>query len=596
MDSREHGGDQVIDLKEFKNLSAPERDRYGKNYLLDRERGRTDLLWFCRNVLGYRDIQAADPGWEDINDKTTGENHSPLINGLHHFAGRKELFDPKTFRVVESIERVAMYDQKDEKDIRNWLFLYPRDHLKTSILTIGHALQWTLNYPDVRILLSFSSGDHGDRIMTAILGHFRYNANFRYWYPEFCPQARTAKEFGSLGSFTVPNRTRQITEPTCMAVSVGKMIAGTHQDVHIHSDLVDKENIKTAAGIQAVSDHFKYTDPLLARVRGKQGWRIVEGTAYDYSDLYGEIRDGEAARPEDKRNWHIIVRSGEVSSSTKKVLWPHRYDWKALQKIKELVGLYIYEAQYNQRCIAPSGGLATKDEIRFIPRHRINELMPRYRIHTTVDLAGMEEKSTGAFCALTTCGFLPSGYIHVLDIRHGHFTPFQVINHFFDIAHKFRPRDFKMEKNHHAQVLEPFLRQEMAKRGDYINVLNIPRDNTVSKDNRISGLQSWFAARRILFADDLDCAGHLVMEITRFNKYKYKDILDTLADQLQHAEGRGIEPDLYPMADPMAKPPSIEQQIGMAQFMGFDPLSKEAIFGGSMIETDSSSYHARTGL
>jgi hypothetical protein len=452
-----------------------------------------------------------------------------------------------------------------------------------------------LNYPDVRILLSFSSGDHGDRIMTAILGHFRYNSNFRFWYPEFCPPAKNAKDFGSLQSFIVPNRTRQITEPTVMAVSVGKMIAGTHQDVHKHSDLVDKENVKTSAGIREVVDHFKYTDPLLARVAGKQGWRDVEGTPYDFSDLYGHIRDTESNLPEAQRSWRVVERGAQIHAETGKTLWPHRYDWASLERIKHLVGLYIFEAQYNMRCIAPSGGLATREEIMWIPRARVAELMPQYRIHTTVDLAGMEEKSDGAFCALTTCGFLPSGYIHVIDIRHGHFTPFQVIWHFFDIHKKYRPRDFKMEKNHHAQVIEPFLRQEMAKRNTYLNVLNIPRDNAISKDNRISGLQSWFAAKRIRIVDDLACDGHLIMEITRFNKYKYKDILDTLADQLQHADGVGIEPDLYPRQSEDSGRPWFEE-LGRAKFLGFDPMSKQAIFGGQPTETEDSYYHARTGL
>lgn len=581
-------------MSNLPTMSLEARQQYGEAYLKDRERGRTDLLWLCQTVLGYRDIRGADKGWEDASEITAGENHQPLIDGLHKFSGRKEIYDTESMRVVSSVPRVAMYDQVEPDGLRNCLFLFPRDHLKTSILTIAHTIQWIINYEDVRVLLSFSSGDHGDRIMTAILAHFRYNANFQFWYPEFCPDPKKASDFGSLHSLTVPNRTHQITEPTVMAVSVGKMIAGTHQDVHKHSDLVDKENVKTAAGIRDVSDHFKYTDPLLARVAGVQGWRDVEGTPYDYSDLYGEIRDAESGKPPEKRNWRITERSAQVDPETKKVLWPHRYTWEALDKIKELVGLYIFEAQYNMRCIAPSGGLATREQIRFIPRARVRQLMPQYRIHTTVDLAGMEEKASGAFCALTTCGFLPSGYIHVIDIRHGHFTPFQVIEHFFDIQKRYRPRDFKMEKNHHAQVLEPFLRQEMAKCEIYLNVLNIPRDNSVSKDNRISGLQSWFAAKRILFADDLPCDGHLIMEITRFNKYKYKDILDTLADQLQHADGKGVESDVYPLPKDAAVRPWWEE-LAKDRFRGFDPFTHKPDFG-EPAGASSEYYHAGTGL
>lgn len=576
--------------------ATPEATRqYMTEYLADRERGRTDILWLCQNVLQYLDIRGADEGWEDRKNVKTGENHQPLINGLHKFAGRIEIADLETGRIVSSKPRVAMYDQKEPDGNRNLLALFPRDHLKTSVITIAHSIQWILNYEDVRILLSFSNGDFGDRIMTAILGHFRYNETFRWLYPEFCPSAKSAKEFGSLQSFTVPNRTRQITEPTVMAVSVGKMIAGTHQDVHKHCDLVDKENVKTVGGMRDVINHFGYTNPLLARVAGKQGWRDVEGTRYDFSDLYGTILDSEAEKDKKDRTWRIVERSAEVDVATQKVLWPHRYTWAALQEIKNdpTVGLYIYEAQYNQRCIPASGGLATQDQIRFIPRSRVRELMPQYRIHTTIDSAGVDPKSEGDYWAMTTTGFLPSGYFHIIDIRHGHFSAFEVIEHFFDIDRMYRPQDFKMEKSHHAQVIEPFLRQEMARRGRYLNVLNIPRSNVESKKNRIMGVQPFFQAKRILFVDDLPCAGHLVMEITRFPKFKNDDILDTISDQLQHADGKGIESDLYPVQKESESNPYAH--LGLPQFVGFDPISHQAIFGGQP-QAEGEYYHERTGL
>lgn len=578
-------------------LSDPSARKYISSYLSDREKGRTNLLWLCQNVLGYRDIRGADPGWEDLSNLETGENHQPILEGLHKFAGRIEIGDAVGMKVVSSKPRVEMWAQPSPDGNRNALFLFPRDHLKTSVVTIAHSIQWILNYEDVRILLSFSNGDFGDKIMTAILGHFRYNATFRFLYPEFCPAAASAKDFGSLDSFTVPNRTRQITEPTVMAVSVGKMIAGTHQDVHKHCDLVDKENVKTVGAIRAVNDHFGYTNPLLARVAGKQGWRDVEGTRYDFSDLYGTILDSEAEKPKEKRTWRITERSAEVSSITHKVLWPHRYTWEALQEIRNdpTVGLYIYEAQYNQRCIPPSGGLATREQIKFVPRKRIGELMPSYRVHTTVDLASLDDKSTGDYCVMTTAGILPSGYIHIIDIRHGHFSPFKMIEHFFEVHALYRPNDFKMEKNHHAQVLEPFLRQEMARRNLFLNVLNIPRDNTASKKSRILGLQSWFAANRIRFADDLACMGHLLMEITRFPKFRFDDILDTIADQLQHADGKGIETDLYPVQKEVDESPMAT--MGKSAFLGFDPETHQAIFAGQPRFGDQSeNYHERTGL
>ena len=570
-------------------LKTPEqRAKFLRSWMADRERGRKDLLWLCREVLGYKDVTGAT---EDA------ENHQPLIDGLHKFEGRIEVADPEAFRIVSSKPRVPMYDQRDPGTLRNRLFLYPRDHLKTTVITLAHTIQWIINYEDIRVLLSTATGVQADGLMDALLSHFRYNADFRFLYPEFCPSVKSAADFGSKQQFTVPNRTQTwIKEPTVMAITIGKIIAGTHQDVHKHSDLVDKENVKTVNQIKEVNDHYAYTDPLLARISSRQGWRDVEGTRYDFSDLGGTILDAEEKLEPHKKTFIVVERSAEADPKNKKTLWPARYNWDALMAIKSnpAVGLYIYEAQYNQRCIPPTGGLAARSDVKFISREKVRQLMPYYRIHTTIDLAGMEEQSTGAHSVLTTAGFLRDGRMHVIDVRLGHLTPFEVIQAFFDINKKYHPVDFKMEKNHHAQVLMPFLKQEMQRTGVFMNVLNLPRDTSISKDNRISGLQSWFKTHRIWIVDDLPCDAHILLEIARFPKFKYKDFLDTLADQLQNAGGKDIEPDVYPgLADPAVKP--WWQESTQPKFIGFDPITKDGRWAGDSDDV-SLYYHPRTGL
>ncbi len=562
-------------------MTPAQRKNYCATYLADRERGRTDLLWLCQNVLGYVDVTGADE---------RGENHQPLLDGLHHFKGRHEQMDMETGAIVHSSPRVEMWDQEEPDGKRNYLFLFPRDHLKTTVVTIAHSIQWIINYYDVRILLSVASGVQSNQLMNALLGHFRNNPKFRYLYPEVCPELKRASDWGSLEHFTVPNRTRQIKEPTMMAVTIGKIIAGTHQDVHKHSDLVDKENVKTVNQIKDVNDHFGYTDPLLARVNSAQGWRDVEGTRYDFSDLYGTILDHQNAIPDEERSYRIIERAAEADPKAQRTLWESRYDWEALMAIKRnpLMSLYMYEAQYNQRVIPPSGGLATRDEIEsmWIPRKKVRELMPLYRVHTTVDLASMKEQSEGAFEAIVTCGFLPSGAIHVIDVTHGHLTPFEVIANLFDVWKRYHPIDIKIEANHHAQVLEPFLNQEMNKRGIWLPVTLIPRSNAENKDERIKGLQPFIHAKRIRIVDDLPCDGQLILEMARWPRYKFKDIVDALSDQLQHAEGDGIEPDLYPV-------PKIEPST-TSKFRGFDPITHLPMFEGQ--ESRVGIYFEGTGM
>jgi hypothetical protein len=97
--------------------------------------------------------------------------------------------------------------------------------------------------------------------------------------------------------------------------------------------------------------------------------------------------------------------------------------------------------------------------------------------------------------------------------------------------------DIKVEKEAHARVLLPFLKREMAKRGKYLPVVEIKRDNRTSKQQRIKGLQPWFRNGSIKFADSQPHKLAIIDEIMRFPRFAHDDILDTIADALQNRDG-----------------------------------------------------------
>jgi len=52
-----------------------------------------------------------------------------------------------------------------------------------------HTIQWLINYPDCRVLLSSGTGGQVEGFFGAIKTHFQTNGMFRYLFPEFCPPA-----------------------------------------------------------------------------------------------------------------------------------------------------------------------------------------------------------------------------------------------------------------------------------------------------------------------------------------------------------------------------------------------------------------------
>lgn len=509
---------------------TPQREAECAKHLELRQRARTDLYWLCTKVLGYKDI---DP-----------EVHQPLFDGLQKFHGGAEDINPTTLGCTKYNPTVPIWNLQGP---RFRLILWPRGHLKTTIITIAHTIQWVLNYPDIRILISTAVAQQAQDMLKEMKAHFQYGPSMRWLFREYCPEAHKAAEFGNQDAFSVPCRARHAKEPTVSVSSIGKVIAGYHYEVLKFSDMVDKENVKTPAGIRDSIDHFNFCDPLLERgpIAPFHGWKDVEGTRYAVADLYGDILRKEEKRAEEKRTWKVIIDSADPRDrADKKPLWPKRFPVSELQRIEsEDEGQYA--TQYRQRPLPESSVLATRDQIVFFPRKAL-DVVPIQRWHATVDLHGMEQNVRNDYTVITVGGFDRDGRLYIVDIYRGRFTPFQVIEIIFMIWRKYKLHEIKVEKDSHARVLLPFLHRECVKRQIFPVIMPLPRSSKIAKPHRIRGLQSWFATGIIRFVDGEPWKADLLEEILSFpDPSIHDDILDTLADMMQNRDG-GVEADINP--------------------------------------------------
>lgn len=509
------------------------------------------MFFLAKDVLNYKDLDERP--------------HRDMMDGMQQFPGGTDYLDEHG-NLVKYEPKCPLWELRGHRFRLN---LWPRGHLKTTLMTISHAVQWIINYPDVRILVSTAIGDQASAILSGIKSHFQFNEKFFWLFPEYCPPRNRVMDFGNQESFIVPNRQRrEFREPTVSTSSLGKVISSFHYEVLMFSDLVDKENVKTPQQIKDVIDHFKYCQPLLERssVAPHHGWVYVEGTRYAIADLYGDIIRKQEKKSDEEKNWYVRVESADPRDRKDgQPLWPKWFPVQELKRIeKEDEGQY--NSQYRQRPIPESSALATEKELIFFPRQAMSELV--LRKHVTIDLHGMENNVGNDYTVLTLCGFDRDGRVYVLEIRRGRFSPFETIHHIFDMHIRHNPIDFKMEKDAHARVLLPFLQRESSKRGLFPNIVPLKRDNKLSKGHRIRGLQAWFKAGTIRFLDDLPSKLDLKEEILNFpDPSIHDDILDTLADQMQNRDGT-VEYDIYPDA-PKAELP-MTHPIFIDRFLGFE--------------------------
>ena len=163
----------------------PNISSYRKDWLEQRHLCRTDLRFLCW-TLGYRDVST--------------KVHGEIISVLQRFPGGVDsprvLTGEKftTRHLVEEFEAKVpnWYDLEGPRQV---LILVPRGHLKSTIVTIAHNIQWLINYPNIRIRLHSATAKQVEGFYRELRSHFISGEKFRMLFPEFVP---TGKKSGKV--------------------------------------------------------------------------------------------------------------------------------------------------------------------------------------------------------------------------------------------------------------------------------------------------------------------------------------------------------------------------------------------------------------
>lgn len=521
----------------------------------ERHLARTDLVWLCNNVLGY----------PDVSERV----HGPILAALQKFPGAQESHktvadyrDAMQGKVLwaplckmEHLPPNPGFEQS-----RDNLFLYPRGHIKSTLITIAHTIQWLANYPNVRILLKTATETLVTSFVIEIRNHFILNDQLRLLFPELCPVAKDGKipDLGNLSGFTLPcrdNNNKKLgpggKEPSVQASTVGSSITGYHGDVQKLDDLVEKVNSSSQNGIDEVIRDFGSMGDLLEKYntddpdKPLKGWVDSAGTPWDFSDLYQVRRNDHAARrtkglPD---AFNLVVRSAAPNWPLGPFLWPERMGYVALKEIEDdpTKGPAQLAAQYLMNPIVAGQGLI--DDVKqliWTPEKVMDQLLPRMSLYAALDVAGMEEvKGKDSDYTVLTVGGFANARLYIPYMLYGRPPVEEVIEWIFSIFDKY-PQiiKLKIEKQALERVLLSELRREMSKRGKFLPIDAQPANNQQSKQSEIRGLRPWFMGGNIRMSDALPYRTAIETEVKGFPRYRHNDILDTF--KMLMKEGRGV--------------------------------------------------------
>lgn len=234
------------------------------------ERGRRDLFFFCKEILHYDDMLP--------------RVHQPVC----------DLWAP--------YDPLKSYQDQDE--VKNILLLDPRGEFKTSI-SLGRMLQEWINWPEIAVLRMSGVIELVKRSIQEIKAHLLGNSALRELYPDAVPwsdkkgeSALAPTEFGTAFGMTHPKRKNPRREPTLTISSLDSVKAGSHFEKAVGDDLVHEKNYQTRELLQQTIIDWDLSRNLL----NPRAYRELDGTRYDWSDLYGKIIETN------KGQWKVHVR------------------------------------------------------------------------------------------------------------------------------------------------------------------------------------------------------------------------------------------------------------------------------------------------
>lgn len=190
---------------------------------------------------------------------------------------------------------------------RHKLFLIPRGHLKSSIVTVGWTIQQILINPNTRILITNAVWDLSRTFLREIAGLLIDKSPLPDIFGQFSGKGSKFTE----DAITIAQRTiGTVKEPTIMTGGVEKAVTGMHFDIILHDDLVEQNNISTPEQIRKIIQFRQNCLDLL----DPGGIEIIIGTRWAMGDLYGTLIEsemtslnGKAVSPEQRNQWRTLL-------------------------------------------------------------------------------------------------------------------------------------------------------------------------------------------------------------------------------------------------------------------------------------------------
>ena len=406
-----------------------------------------------------------------------------------------------------------------KKQSQRKCIVLPRDHSKSSFVTIAWSIQQILRNPNVRILIANGVWDQARKFLLEIKGYLE-SSDLKYFFGDFVSSRWNSDDI------IVRQRTKPFKEPTIMTTGVEAESTGARADIIIADDLMGSQNFDSPEKREKVKRFRRSLQHLL-----EPGGIFVDiMTRWHLDDTYAEIMEKE------NRFYDVMVRKIVEDG---KLIYPQKFSKRFDPVHKEFVpapGHCMDYVDYLKGKFPPdewssqylNEPISTENQV-FKPEmfKHWNERPDGLYIAMGVDLA-ISQVAGSDWTALVVMGMDAKRRLYVLDYMRGKWGPSDTVKNIFDMQERWRPVVVGMETNGFQRTYKLAVEAEMRARNRYFAVAEIRNGPDKSKEWRIKKMEPFYRGGLVSHAAWMK-GKDFEMELLTFPKGRNDDMIDAAA-------------------------------------------------------------------
>lgn len=423
-----------------------------------------------------------------------------------------------------------------------YMALMPRGTYKTSIL-MGLVVGAIEKNPNIRILIVTHKQKVSQRRLKQVKFHLTNNVEWqdKYgygWKPAF------RDDVWSDSAIVVAKRTAGLIEPTVDVASVGADMTGSHYDLIIPDDLVNRDNVRT---LEQRNNVYDFLDSLQAQL-DPGGSMIVTGTRWHVDDAYGRINKDDDIRIANGKQprYKKFIRS--CWDGPGGLFFPRKQTFQFLEEMRNRPGgARFFAANYENKPVADEDRVFDISQVHVenFELYRINNTnvvkLPSNEqypvsVSMTWDPAGRNPTRKSDYHGVTIVGtdFADNWWTFVAGQYKG--QPSDILDRMCTLVGFYRPVKLVVENVGGYGLWIDLLQRELRQRGMSVN---IEEDNVggQSKSTRIQMLEPRIRSGRLYLLPQHKALYEQIENFSSANELVHEDILDSLAKH----EGRTVK-------------------------------------------------------